>query len=64
MLCRLKGQDESKGVQCEDVVILYKMIWQDVREAVDYVHHNVRLLMMCVGELVVVVRIKQTYGDS
>jgi len=39
---RLKGANENEGVQCEDVVILYKMIWQDVREAVDYIHHNVR----------------------
>lgn len=28
----------SQGVQCGDVLILYKMIWQDVRGAVDKTH--------------------------
>ena len=30
--------EDSRGVKCGDVVILYKMIWQDVREAVEYIH--------------------------
>lgn len=30
--------EASQGVQCGDVAILYKMIWQDVRGAVDFIH--------------------------
>ena len=40
LLSRLSG---NEGVQCGDVAILYKMIWQDVRGAMDWVHNSVSL---------------------
>ena len=45
IVCRVEdGVELCQGVKCGDVLITYKMIFQDIRGAIDWIHNEVSTL--------------------